>query len=391
MRLVTRELCIGFLFVGVAGTSCHPFAAREALSLHKDNDFGFPKGGEATPEGNEPSADTVGIPTYSEVDIRVAVGKAHQVLWKGVAGHAEHRSCFTCHNHGIPLLAFATARGRGIPVPEQDYADLIAFSTAYFESNRERFLRGRGPGPLGLGGATDTTGWGLFALEVAGKQPDSTTAAVVEYTLRRDRDRDHWTTWGPSRPPAEGSEFMPTALAVRGLRAFGPPEHREWIAERVETARAWLLRTPAQNTEDRVYRLLGLQAAGASAEEIRRATTELVRTQREDGGWGQTDLMASDAYATGSALTALQMGGGLPVTEPVYIRGVVYLLRTQLDDGSWRVRSRSFPVQPYYESGFPHGRNQFLSAAATAWAATALALACPPAGRPDPRPETQAR
>jgi hypothetical protein len=101
--------------------------------------------------------------------------------------------------------------------------------------------------------------------------------------------------------------------------------------------------------------------------------------------------MASDAYATGSALAALQMGGGVPVTDPVYRRGVAYLMRTQLDDGSWRVRSRSFPVQPYYESGFPHGRDQFLSAEATGWAATALALACPTDGQASPYPAIQTR
>src|SRR6185369_15012593 len=123
-------------------------------------------------------------------------------------------------------LAFAAARGRGFAVPEQDLAALVEFTTAYLESNRERFLRGRGPGPLSLGGATDTTGWALFALAAAGKAPDATTAAAVEYTLRRDEGRDHWGAWGPPRPPAEGSAFMPTALAVVGLRAFGPPEQQ---------------------------------------------------------------------------------------------------------------------------------------------------------------------
>jgi uncharacterized protein (TIGR03067 family) len=53
-------------------------------------------------------------------------------------------------------------------------------------------------------------------------------------------------------------------------------------------------------------------------------------------------------------------------------------LKTQQEDGSWLVRSRSKPFQPYYESGFPHGKDQFISSAASAWATTALALTCPP-------------
>jgi len=50
-------------------------------------------------------------------------------------------------------------------------------------------------------------------------------------------------------------------------------------------------------------------------------------------------------------------------------------LKTQLEDGSWFVQSRSFPIQKYFESGFPHGRNQFISAAATSWATIALVSA----------------
>ncbi len=42
--------------------------------------------------------------------------------------------------------------------------------------------------------------------------------------------------------------------------------------------------------------------------------------------------------------------------DPAFKRGVEFLLRTQLEDGSWLVRSRSVPIQAYFESGFPHGR-----------------------------------
>jgi hypothetical protein len=44
------------------------------------------------------------------------------------------------------------------------------------------------------------------------------------------------------------------------------------------------------------------------------------------------------------------------------------------------VKRRALPIQPYFESGFPHGHDQFISAAATNWATTALALATPKSG-----------
>lgn len=125
-----------------------------------------------------------------------------------------------------------------------------------------------------------------------------------------------------------------------------------------------------------MFRLLGLHASGATPDDITAASNDLLASQEKDGGWAQTERRFSDAYATGSALFALHTAGGVKTADPAYTRGVAYLLGTQLDDGSWHVHTRSRPVQTYFESGFPHGKDQFISCAATGWATTALALAC---------------
>ncbi len=95
-----------------------------------------------------------------------------------------------------------------------------------------------------------------------------------------------------------------------------------------------------------------------------------------DGGWAQTEYRSSDAYATGEALYALR-AAGVSTDSRAYRRGVRYLLQTQLDDGSWWVRTRALPTQNHFESGFPHGADQFISAAATHWATQALLLTLP--------------
>jgi len=110
----------------------------------------------------------------------------------------------------------------------------------------------------------------------------------------------------------------------------------------------------------------------------RQAARQLLETQRRDGGWAQTEYRASDAYATGEALYALR-AAGVRTDSRAYRRGVRYLLQTQLDDGSWWVRSRALPTQTHFESGFPHGEDQFISAAATHWATQALLLSLPDA------------
>jgi len=165
-----------------------------------------------------------------------------------------------------------------------------------------------------------------------------------------------------------------------GPSVFGPPGRGEEIAGRVAKARDWLLSATPRSTEDRTFQLLGLKWADARKKDIDKAAAGLLAEQGKDGGWSQLASMPGDAYATGQVLVALQQSGAVSVADPAYRRGTQFLLTTQLADGSWFVPSRSLPVQPFFESGFPHGRSQFISCAATSWAATALGLTAPPKG-----------
>ena len=93
----------------------------------------------------------------------------------------------------------------------------------------------------------------------------------------------------------------------------------------------------------------------------------------EVGAWSQPDDMTSDAYATGTVLTALQEVGRLSVNHPAIVSGCRYLIDSQRDDGTWHVVTHAKPIQTYDESGFPHAADQFISITATAWATLALA------------------
>ena len=86
--------------------------------------------------------------------------------------------------------------------------------------------------------------------------------------------------------------------------------------------------------------------------------------------------MESSAYATGKALYALQTAG-LSASNGSYERAVRFLLNTQQEDGSWYVRSRAMAFQPYFDAGFPHGFDQWISATGTSWATIALSMAAP--------------
>jgi hypothetical protein len=121
--------------------------------------------------------------------------------------------------------------------------------------------------------------------------------------------------------------------------------------------------------------LLGLAWAGESSDLLRDKAAALVAEQRADGSWAQLPGLASDAYATGQSLFALHQAAAIAPGHKAWRRGAQFLLTTQQPDGTWHVRRRSFPFQPTMDSGFPHGRDSWISAAGTSWALLALARA----------------
>ncbi len=121
---------------------------------------------------------------------------------------------------------------------------------------------------------------------------------------------------------------------------------------------------------------------GCGSGEVSETRQELLATQQPDGGWNSLDGRESDAYSTAEVLVAIEDAGGISISDARWQRGIDYLLKTQAADGSWHVVSRLHPPAsvspPYFESGYPYGHDQFLSALAADWAVMALARALGP-------------
>jgi len=229
-------------------------------------------------------------------------------------------------------------------------------------------------GTQGLPNMPMTASYTLLGLAADHYRPDKTTDAMVRFLAATQADDGKWRS-AAHRPPMEYSDFTATAVTVRALRLYAPEQFRGDIERRVSRARTWLETATPTTNEERAFQLLGLRWTGSRRAALRKGMRDLLVRQRPDGGWAQNSTLESDAYATGQALVALNQAGGLTTSNPAFRRGIQFLLKTQLEDGSWFVQSRSFPVQKYFESGFPHGKNQFISAAATSWATMALVLA----------------
>jgi squalene cyclase len=222
----------------------------------------------------------------------------------------------------------------------------------------------------------DVVAYMLIGLAAEQYQPDLNTDAAAMYLRSHQNPEGEWPyALADSRPPLCSEYIGQTALAMRALQLYAPKTDKAGYDRAVQLAAGWIEKARASNTNDRDWRVIGLAWAG-NPEAAGRAMRELLETQRPDGGWSDLPSMESSAYATGKSLVALQIAG-LPVSDAAYQRGVRFLLNTQQEDGTWYVRTRALGFQPFFDSGFPGGVDQFISAAGTNWATLALSLASP--------------
>jgi hypothetical protein len=300
--------------------------------------------------------------------VAAAVRRTLPLLQPSGVEFTRRKGCVSCHQQSHVAVLTGMARARGFPVDEklaaQQHDDVAGFFAA-----KPEVVSGLGLDPL-------LAPWTLWGWQAEGQAPGSLSDALVHYLVLLQTGDGSWRTPG-YRPPADASHFTFTALALRGLQTYAPPGRRAETRTRIDRAKNWLLNATAADTEDKAWQLLGLHWSAAGAEPVRKAAGRLLREQRPDGGWGQLATLPSDAYATGEVLYALHEAGALAPSQPAYQRGLAFLLRTQLPDGSWFVPTRSFPVIRYFSCGFPHGRAQFISTSATCWATMALLLSVP--------------
>jgi N-acyl-D-amino-acid deacylase len=298
--------------------------------------------------------------------LRQAIDRAIPLLQKSLEEYARRRDCFSCHHQAVPVIALRLAKSNGFAITDETLRAPAEHAENDLHSAIESYRKGDGQG----GGVT-RAGYALWMLEASGWDADQTTTAVTQYLLKRDANEGPWRG-SSNRPPSEASMFTSTFVAIRALRAYGAADRKAEIDARIAKAKHWLLQARPKDTEDRVFRLLALKAANGPDASIQRAARELLQTQSPDGGWAQLDGQEPDAYATGSAIFALRTGAGIATDAPEIRSGLAFLLRTQRDDGSWYVPTRSKAFQPYFESGFPYGKDQFISMAASSWAVAAL-------------------
>lgn len=311
---------------------------------------------------------------------RVAVERSLPLIQRGTA--TWNARCSACHHHPLMFRATAVAQQQGFAIDarlldaqiqrardetvrlEADARESLASEAAVLRDS----LRFGGDVSFGIS-------WFLSSFADARLPFAHEREGLL---LARMQLKDGRWRHGAARVPIESSDFTATATAIRSLQAYGSPGDAPELDSRIGRAVAWLRSAAPVTTDDKAFRLFGLHWSKADTPSIRDAVELLRREQSADGGWAQLAGLNSDAYATGLVLVALHEAGSVPPGDPAYQRGVKYLLETQEPDGSWLVHKRAVPINAYFESGFPHGKFQFISYAGTCWATMALSYAASP-------------
>jgi ankyrin repeat protein len=311
-------------------------------------------------------------PKAGASSIEAAVKKSIPLIEMSGEPGWKSRGCVSCHSNSLPAMTVGLARQKGFAVNETQVKKELGFAIATDEPVLEPNRLGASP----IGGGSDTLGYTLIGMAAAGAPADALTDAHIHF-MSLNQFPDGAFRNASYRPPSEYGALTTTALVLRSIKLYPIPGRSQEFKERVSRAKRWLSSAKAFSTEERSMQLNGLADAGASASERGPFVKALKSSQNQDGSWSQLPGVRADAYATAEALYALHISGGVATNDPAYQKGVQWLLRNQLDDGSWFAPTRAVPVQPHTFESFPHSWHQFISDAASCWATMALLFTLP--------------
>ncbi len=301
--------------------------------------------------------------------LRAAVVKGLALLEQTSPTFIKKGGCNSCHNQMLPAAAQAFARRRGVPTG----APLAQLPPEVSETTTERYVEYS----IGGGGGINSLGYDFFASATANKPADARMLAQIYFIKGMQELEGNWSGGAGRRPPLAFDDFTPTAFMILALDRYAPAVDAVDTKARMVRARTWLTNAKPDRTQEHAFKVLGLAWSKADRRTIDTAVGGVRTLQATNGGWSQLPTMPTDAYATGLALYAMYVGG-VRVSDPAYQAGLQYLLSTQAADGTWHVKTRAIPLQPYFESGLPYEHDQWISAAGAAYATLAISAAVEP-------------
>jgi hypothetical protein len=252
--------------------------------------------------------------------VRAAVERSLPFIEKKGVEWMRDRKCTSCHQVTFMLWSHREALEHGIAVDAKKLDVWTEWSIEYtLTTKTDKGERG---------GGIDTMAQLLLA---RGTNADPRYREIADLMLVLQKEDGHFDAGGqlPSqRRPKNETNEVTTQWVLLALQSLPSEEALKSVQERAAT---WLAdRKPGKSNES-----LALAALFTRSDEL---LQKLLESQNDDGGWSWLIGEASDALATGQTLYLLGRWGA--AVDPQRIqRARDFLIKTQREDGSWKVAS----------------------------------------------------
>jgi hypothetical protein len=307
----------------------------------------------------------------SAEEIKTTVRKALPSIEKGGVSWIKTKKCVSCHRTSFLVWSHQEARQIGVPVDAKKLAEWTNWSLEKSLSKREK--DGKIVGTSNLDGLRQL----LLAEAENSEKPTpkqkksyvSLTSLIVNGQLKNG-------SWKPNGQLPFQKRPLPETTEVSTMWAIAALETRtnsDAIQAAQKRAADWIKATTAKNKSERksvewlMLRVL-LDHQSGDAKSTASSLKKLLAEQNTDGGWPWLRGDKSDALSTGQVLYVLSRIGKTAANKNVR-RAQTFLVRTQLNDGSWAVpgtkkkkKDRPQPTANYW---------------GTAWAVIGLAKTFP--------------
>ena len=314
--------------------------------------------------------DSVARPERSTIEKGLKFLQQDAVKWR------QDKKCSTCHHGTMTMWVQLETKSRGFAVKPDELQENIHWAKERI-MERADLPRDTRPG----WSMVNTPAIYLAIMAHAVPQQDAISPddlkRVSGHLLRHQEENGAWM-WSSAPPknvppPFFESDEVATRLAYLALAPQIESGADDTQAIKASLARAdgWLrVQTATDTTQAAVLRLLMKQQADAPVDDLKQRIDGLLSQQHSDGGWSQIKGTASDAYATGQVLYALNLAGVSPESDGV-ANAVTFPVRTQRDDGSWPMTKRTHPGETPTQNVIP------ITYFGSAWATLGLLRSVP--------------
>lgn len=302
----------------------------------------------------------------SQQEPATAETRAVGYLAREVPAWRREHPCYSCHNNGDAARALIAAGNR-----HGDTRTALD-DTLRWLAHPVRWDSNGG----GEGGADDKRlariqfAHATTAAFAASLVPQEAVTRAAEIIAANQRPDGSWLLDSSDSigSPVTYGTALATVFARRTLQAASVESFRE----RVDRSGRWLAQITVNNLPDAAAILFAFSnAEGARPRNWQPALSLLKEGQGRDGSWGPYRTSPGEAFDTALAVLALREVRRRPTTaRPVFTTAMLdqaiangrdYLVKTQLDDGSWNETTR------------PAGQTSYAQrVSTTAWALLAL-------------------